>query len=65
MSFDFASLLTGSVASLLLSAAVRTMPAPTRLGGNVWYTWIYDFAQAVLANFDKSGWTNKSNGKTA
>ena len=51
--FDIVTLLTGSVASLVLSAAARALPEPLPMG-NRFYLWFYRFGQILLANFDKS-----------
>ena len=60
--------LVGGAGALIISAAVRTMPEPEVLGRNIWYTWLYDFVQIVLANPDKSGiklFGNGGNGSAA
>jgi hypothetical protein len=46
------SLLMGSAGALLLSAAARALPEPGILGSR-FYAWFYQFAQLLLANFDK------------
>lgn len=55
---DLIQFFSGAAGALLLSALIRTMPNPSTFNDNVWYRWFYDFSQAVLANFDKSGFTN-------
>jgi hypothetical protein len=45
-------LLMGSAGALVLSAAARALPAPTASGSR-FYTWFYQFAHILLANFDK------------
>ena len=54
--------LAGNATSLILSALARNMPKPEELGKNIWYTWIYNTVQYVLANPDKSGFRFRSNG---
>jgi hypothetical protein len=46
--------LTGGVAALVLSAAARALPDPRSNDSRV-YLWFYNFAHALLANFDKVG----------
>ena len=46
------SLLTGSAGALVLSAAARALPEPVPMGSQ-WYLWFYNFAHALLANWDK------------
>jgi hypothetical protein len=36
----------------IFSALVQTMPPPEKLMGNIWYTWLYTFAQALGANLN-------------
>ena len=45
-------LLMGSAGALVLSAAARALPAPAASGPR-FYTWFYQFAHILLANFDK------------
>jgi hypothetical protein len=47
------NLLMGSAAALVLSAAARALPEPIALGSR-FYTWFYQFAHLILANFDKA-----------
>jgi hypothetical protein len=44
--------LTGAVAAIILSAAVRALPEPEN--GNKFYLWFYRFTHRLLANFDKA-----------
>jgi hypothetical protein len=44
----------GAGGALVLSAAVRGLPAPQPMG-NTFYLWFYNFTHLVLANFDKLG----------
>lgn len=44
--------LGGAVTAMVLSAAVRALPAP-ETNGNKFYLWLYNFTNTLLANFDK------------
>ena len=59
MHFDFATLFTGGIGALLLSAAARALPEPAA-AGNPFYAWVYRFAHLLLANFDKVNWRDES-----
>jgi hypothetical protein len=45
-------LLMGSAGALVLSAAARALPDPAPLGSR-FYSWFFQFAHLLLANFDK------------
>ena len=47
----FIQWLTGGVAAIVLSAAVRALPEPLPMGSRG-YLFVYRFANNLLANFD-------------
>jgi hypothetical protein len=51
---NFPSIAIGSGGFWVLSAAARALPEPEAMG-NRFYLWFYNFAHALLANFDKLG----------
>ena len=53
MYFDWHSLIAGGTVALILSAAARALPEPLPSGSR-WYLWLHNFAQALLANFDRT-----------
>jgi hypothetical protein len=60
--FNLWNLLQGAAGALILSAAVRALPKPPEPAVGFWqnfYSWLYRFANLVLANLDKV-----RNGKT-
>lgn len=46
------NLVMGSAGALVVSAAARALPSPVPLGSR-FYSWFYQFAHLLLANFDK------------
>jgi hypothetical protein len=52
MSLDIQQYISGAVAAIVLSAAVRALPEPEPMG-NKFYGWFYRFTHGLLANFDK------------
>ena len=52
MHIDLTNLFTGGIAAIVVSAAARALPEPAP-NGNLFYKWLYRFAQLMLANFDK------------
>jgi hypothetical protein len=53
MAFHPVDLLTGSGATLIVSAAARALPEPEPMGSRL-YLFFYRFAQGLLANWDKN-----------
>lgn len=52
MSMDIQQYIEGAVVAIVLSAAVRALPAPEPMSGK-FYQWFYTFTHAVLSNYDK------------
>ncbi len=48
----FNSAFGGAVLTVVLSAAVRALPDPPE-GGGMFYRFVFNFAHAILSNYDK------------
>jgi hypothetical protein len=45
----------GGGALWIFSAFAHSLPAPAATFANPWYTWIYNFTQALASNLSKIG----------
>lgn len=52
MTLDLTTYAQGAIAAIVLSAAVRALPDPEPKGNKA-YLFLFNFAHALLANFDK------------